>query len=421
MKSTAVSLVVLSATFLLPLASQSQSSAQRADAVAAWKQLPPGTLGCLRQNYNILPVWRYGIYPSDPSVARQVRICAERVGAVVAWKQLPPGTFGCLRRNYGIDPQVVARQYGIYPSDPSVARQVNICMGHPQAAPGEQKRYDGSGPGGPPGAANNPRSPAQGGGSSPQQLVMFQKGLADRTAWEKWFNGLSGDEKIGAFYWAGQRSLPNPGSCNQMSDAFQMGCREAVAMLSASDSLRKTDPAYKSGWNSYTAPDNEPATPPTTAAPPQEPPTPPPEQEVPATTASPVASARNEVPLVLLGDTYAVPTIVNESVKLDFTIDSGSSDITIPADVVFTLIRSGTLSNSDFIGDKIFTLADGRNLRSSEFTLHEVRIGNATVRNVVATVSPLESSPLLGQSLLSRFGSWTLNNNRHVLILGNGN
>ena len=81
---------------------------------------------------------------------------------------------------------------------------------------------------------------------------MFQKGIANRTAWENWFNGLSGDEKIGAFYWAGQRSLPNPGSCNQMNDAFERGCREAIAVLSPSDALRKSDPTYRAGWNSYT-------------------------------------------------------------------------------------------------------------------------------------------------------------------------
>lgn len=84
--------------------------------------------------------------------------------------------------------------------------------------------------------------------------TMFQKELADRTAWENWFNGLVGDEKTGAFYWSGQRSLPNPGSCDQMNAAFERGCREAVAMLSPTDVMRESNPVYKLGWNSYTAP-----------------------------------------------------------------------------------------------------------------------------------------------------------------------
>jgi hypothetical protein len=49
--------------------------------------------------------------------------------------------------------------------------------------------------------------------------AMFQKGLSDRTSWETWFNGLQGDQKTGAFYWTGQRSLSHPGSCQQMNSA----------------------------------------------------------------------------------------------------------------------------------------------------------------------------------------------------------
>jgi hypothetical protein len=45
------------------------------------------------------------------------------------------------------------------------------------------------------------------------QVVAFQDGLRDRTSWERWFAGTSGDFKDGAEYWAGQRSLPHPGPC----------------------------------------------------------------------------------------------------------------------------------------------------------------------------------------------------------------
>lgn len=88
---------------------------------------------------------------------------------------------------------------------------------------------------------------------APQGGAMFQKGLSDRTAWEIWFNSLQGDERTGAFYWAGQRSLAHPGSCQQMSPAFTAGCTVAKVKLAASDTLRKSEPSYKLGWNSYTA------------------------------------------------------------------------------------------------------------------------------------------------------------------------
>jgi len=88
---------------------------------------------------------------------------------------------------------------------------------------------------------------------APQGDSMVQKGLSDRTSWETWFNGLQGDEKTGAFYWAGQRSLSHPGSCQQMSAAFYNGCTAAKTRLAASDAMRKFEPSYKLGWNSYTA------------------------------------------------------------------------------------------------------------------------------------------------------------------------
>jgi hypothetical protein len=81
---------------------------------------------------------------------------------------------------------------------------------------------------------------------------MFEQGHQDRTAWEQWFNGLQGDYKTGAFYWASQRSLPNPGSCKQMNDQFYIGCTDAKVKLAPSDVLRKSEPDYKTGWNTWT-------------------------------------------------------------------------------------------------------------------------------------------------------------------------
>jgi hypothetical protein len=83
-----------------------------------------------------------------------------------------------------------------------------------------------------------------------QASDLFSQGLQDRTAWEMWFSSLSGDERAGAEYWAGQRSLPNPGNCIGTPD-FQTGCNEARAKLTGPDTLRKSRPEYKAGWNSY--------------------------------------------------------------------------------------------------------------------------------------------------------------------------
>jgi uncharacterized protein YecT (DUF1311 family) len=82
----------------------------------------------------------------------------------------------------------------------------------------------------------------------------YQDGLRDRAVWEEWFNSLQGDYKTGAFYWTSQRSLPHPGSCQQMNQTFDAGCTEAQRRLSPSDVRRKNEPEYRMGWNSWMPP-----------------------------------------------------------------------------------------------------------------------------------------------------------------------
>jgi hypothetical protein len=134
---------------------------------------------------------------------------------------------------------------------------------------------------------------------------MFEQGRQDRTAWEQWFNGLQGDYKTGAFYWSSQRSLPNPGSCKQMNDQFYTGCTAAKTKLAPSDVLRKSEPDYKTGWNTWT-PDDPSAViptvsvnPPPVAAPAPARvavPAPPPLKVVVATNAPRVATAEDNPP-----------------------------------------------------------------------------------------------------------------------------
>lgn len=117
------------------------------------------------------------------------------------------------------------------------------------------------------------------------------------------------------------------------------------------------------------------------------------------------------------GGTFEVPVRVNKAVTIDFTVDSGASDVMIPANVVSALIKSGTLKREDYIGGQTFTLADGSQLPSVRFKLASLQVGDQTLTDVVASVSPSAGSALLGQSFLSRFASWTLDNTKGTLNL----
>ncbi|MGE0854198.1 MAG: retroviral-like aspartic protease family protein [Hyphomicrobiaceae bacterium] len=132
---------------------------------------------------------------------------------------------------------------------------------------------------------------------------------------------------------------------------------------------------------------------------------------------SPNSSGRRSVQLQKEGGTYVVPVFINNSIMLKFVVDSGASDVSLPADVVMTLIRTGTLTEADFIGTKTYVLADGSKVPSRTFRIRSLKVGDKVVENVTASMSAAEGILLLGQSFLGRFKSWSIDNANHVLIL----
>jgi len=145
----------------------------------------------------------------------------------------------------------------------------------------------------------------------------------------------------------------------------------------------------------------------------------------------PIGSATNTEPPALLQETQmsgrvrlqeqggilVVPVLINSAIKLNFIVDSGSADVSIPADVVLTLMRTGSLKDTDFIGKQTYKLADGSTVPSVTFRIRSLKVGDREIENVVASVTEVEGSLLLGQTFLSRFKSWSIDNQREVLVL----
>jgi uncharacterized protein len=117
------------------------------------------------------------------------------------------------------------------------------------------------------------------------------------------------------------------------------------------------------------------------------------------------------------GGTFVVPVEINGAITLDFIIDSGASDVSVPADVVSTLIRTGTITDADFIGSATYTLADGSKTPSDAFNIRSLKLGNEVIRNVRGVISPPQGSLLLGQSFLRNFKSWSIDNVKHALVV----
>jgi clan AA aspartic protease (TIGR02281 family) len=128
-------------------------------------------------------------------------------------------------------------------------------------------------------------------------------------------------------------------------------------------------------------------------------------------------AATNRIPLAREGGTLVAPVIINNAVKLNFTVDSGAADVSIPADVFSTLVRTGTVRQADMRGSRRYMNADGESHESKTFVIRSLKVGNAEVSNVEANVSPTNAPLLLGQSFLNQFKNWSIDNTAQELIL----
>jgi hypothetical protein len=121
------------------------------------------------------------------------------------------------------------------------------------------------------------------------------------------------------------------------------------------------------------------------------------------------------VPLVKARGVYEVPVRINNVVMLDFIVDSGAADVTIPADVLGTLYKAGTIKPEDFRGEKIYQLADGSTVPSPTFVLRSMQLGSTIVYNVSASVVKADGPLLLGQSFLENFSVFSFDYEKKVV------
>lgn len=76
-----------------------------------------------------------------------------------------------------------------------------------------------------------------------------------------------------------------------------------------------------------------------------------------------------EVPLGRSHGTFTLKATVNGMTTLPFTLDSGASAVVIPRSVAEELIQNGTLTEDDYVGPVVSSLADGSLHRNDVITL----------------------------------------------------
>ncbi len=129
------------------------------------------------------------------------------------------------------------------------------------------------------------------------------------------------------------------------------------------------------------------------------------------------ALARTTAQFHRRGGVFVLPAILNGSAETYFVVDSGAGNVQIPQEVADELMRKGTLSQTDFLGERTFVVADGRKLQQKLIRLRSIQVGNRSMENVLATVGAPHSQALLGQSLLRRLNWWKIDNVKNAIEL----
>ena len=124
-----------------------------------------------------------------------------------------------------------------------------------------------------------------------------------------------------------------------------------------------------------------------------------------------------EIPLSRQNGVLMVPATIGGKVNATFVVDSGASDVAITDSLFQRLKEAGQISESDFTGTETHQQADGSTFTAKIFVIRSLQVGSKVLTNVKASLAPGPGIPLLGQSFLQRFTSWSIDNNRRILLL----
>jgi clan AA aspartic protease (TIGR02281 family) len=141
-------------------------------------------------------------------------------------------------------------------------------------------------------------------------------------------------------------------------------------------------------------------------------------EEVAENTSSDLISSASEVQMKKMrSGVYEVPCVIND-LPLKFIFDTGASTTTISSVEAAFMLKNGYLKENDIRGKEYYSTATGEIHEGTVIRLREIKIGDAVLRNVDASVTHSQQAPLLlGQSVMERFGTITIDNTKSTLII----
>ena len=122
------------------------------------------------------------------------------------------------------------------------------------------------------------------------------------------------------------------------------------------------------------------------------------------------------IPLRQRSGVFEVPATLNSEIKAYFVVDSGAADVTISQSLTKLLAKNESLAASDIVGNKSYVMANGEVSVGTVVTIRQLELGDVKLSNVQAVVIEGKDTPLLlGQSVLSRLGHWSINHAKNTL------
>jgi hypothetical protein len=128
-------------------------------------------------------------------------------------------------------------------------------------------------------------------------------------------------------------------------------------------------------------------------------------------------AAGRAIPLTRDGSMYRVPVTLDGRLLRSFILDTGAGEVQVSTEVVRALFPRDS-TPPVYLPDGTYRLADGRVIRNRRILIPSLRVGDRELRDVAASIGGPDASLLLGQNVLSRLGTWTVDGRRAVLIVG---
>jgi len=128
----------------------------------------------------------------------------------------------------------------------------------------------------------------------------------------------------------------------------------------------------------------------------------------------------NKIKMTKKGGVWEVPCVIND-LEANFIFDSGSSDVFISLDFFSVMMKQGSITKEDIIGEQEFMDASGNINKNITFNIKKIKIGDVTLKDIKGSVSDNISTPLLlGQTALSKLGEFKSDFDKGTFSFNNG-